>query len=85
MTWSTDDPELQHQSQSHALQTRGGGRLIPSASASSSETTPSSPAVPSVVFAPSMAVYEALPGRKWKQRCDFCGTPMGSWNEAKKE
>ncbi|KAK0532639.1 hypothetical protein OC834_002534 [Tilletia horrida] len=33
----------------------------------------------------SMATFNTMPGRKWKIRCATCGTPMGSWNEAKRE
>ncbi|PWN30689.1 hypothetical protein BDZ90DRAFT_229695 [Jaminaea rosea] len=31
-----------------------------------------------------MTIFESMEGRKWKQRCSTCGTPMGSWNEAKR-
>lgn len=67
--------------------TKGGARLIPavSSSPSASASSSSGPAQPEVTFAPTMAVYETLPGRKWKQRCDSCGTPLGSWNQAKRQ
>lgn len=36
-------------------------------------------------FSPGLATFETMPGRKWKLRCRKCGTPMGSWNQAKRE
>ncbi|PWN22776.1 hypothetical protein BCV69DRAFT_96777 [Microstroma glucosiphilum] len=70
--------------------TKGGARLIPTVSSSSStsastSSSSSAPMLPEATFAPTMAVYETLPGRKWKQRCDYCGTPLGSWNQAKRQ
>jgi hypothetical protein len=67
--------------------TRGGARLIPAVSSSHSPSQSSNAGLimPEATFAPTMAVYETLPGRKWKQRCDYCGTPLGSWNQAKRQ
>lgn len=65
--------------------TRGGARLIPVVSSSASQSSNAGVIVPEATFAATMAVYETLPGRKWKQRCDFCGTPLGSWNQAKRQ
>lgn len=67
--------------------TRGGARLIPAVSSSPSPPQSSNAGLvqPEATFAPTMAVYETLPGRKWKQRCDYCGTPLGSWNQAKRQ
>lgn len=61
--------------------TRGGARLIPH----EGPIPFIPPYMPDPSFAPSMAVYEAMPMRKWKLRCDHCGTPLGSWNQAKKQ
>ncbi|KAK0545294.1 hypothetical protein OC846_005723 [Tilletia horrida] len=33
----------------------------------------------------SMQTFCTIPNRKYKIRCRECGTPMGSWNEAKRE
>ncbi|CAO1638007.1 unnamed protein product [Parajaminaea phylloscopi] len=52
---------------------RGGARLI--------ALDRENPVIPDVAYTPAMTVYEALKGRKWKQRCADCGTPMGSWNQ----
>lgn len=41
--------------------------------------------VPDPSFPPSMAVYETMANRKWKLRCDHCGTPLGSWNQARRQ
>lgn len=45
---------------------------------------PDQPVVPTAKFASTMTIFESMEGRKWKQRCSTCGTPMGSWNEAKR-
>ncbi|KAL9936201.1 hypothetical protein V8E36_005043 [Tilletia maclaganii] len=52
-----------------------------------STTTPSSnPLLPNKPELPrTMQTFETMPGRKWKIRCRVCGTPLGSWNEAKRE
>jgi hypothetical protein len=34
-------------------------------------------------FSPNMQTYELMKGRKWKLRCKYCGSPVGSWNAAK--
>lgn len=70
---SSDSP-TSTQSQS-PLRSLGGAQLIPL-----DETKPS---IPSARYTASMVAYETMQGRKWKQRCAACGTPMGSWNEAK--
>ena len=36
-------------------------------------------------FSPHMLAYEAMKGRKWKLRCRECGSPMGSWNAARRK
>ena len=78
VTWLNQEGEVPPSSKgsdSTSPRSRGGARLIP--------VDEANPDVPQATYAPSMAVYETMKGRKWKQRCDHCGTPLGSWNQAK--
>ncbi|KAE8231891.1 hypothetical protein CF326_g3085 [Tilletia indica] len=54
-----------------------------SAVSTSDDTEPLLPNKPDLPK--SLQTYNTMPGRKWKIRCRVCGTPMGSWSQAKLE
>ncbi|CAO1615152.1 unnamed protein product [Sympodiomycopsis kandeliae] len=77
VAWSSSTDSQVVEKGEAEVRTKGGARLIPSEE--------ENPVIPDVEYAPTMAVFETMPMRKWKQRCDHCGTPLGSWNSVKRQ
>lgn len=72
----TQDGGESSQVSKESVRAKGGALVIP--------LNAEQPSIPSARFSSAMTIFETMQGRKWKQRCSTCGTPMGSWNEAKK-